>query len=497
MKYLKISGVLALAVLLLSGCMTQHQIDQELENTHRQAYNDWKQQRSLVQDTAATRDSLAVSRPGTDKREVLVQGDLALKDAIKLSLLYNRSLEQVLEEQKYAQGRILSSYGSVTPNIVINGSYTRREQVSSFEANGRKIKLGALDNYSATLNVTQPIFAGGSLGAGLRAARLYQALTDKNIQAATEQTIFRTKQSYYQVLLLQEQLSVSRDQVELSKAHLNDVQNKKKYGTASRFNELRAKVELSNAQTQMMNLKNSLDQAKAQLYRTLGVSQNSKVTLSDSLEYVKVKLDESEAIKTAYMNRPELKSSRLSVRLQEQSVRSAYSGYFPSINAYFQNTWARPNPFIQTRNEWGRIWNAGFNVSWSIFNLGREGKVLQEKSNLRQQQISYYNTREQVLYEVHSAVLAVENERKSLETQQLVLKQAKEGLRLAEAGYKEGTLEQVAVLDARHALTQAQFQYYATLHDYDMARLRLQKATGQLRAHLEDVDAEKVLEQND
>ncbi len=476
LKFIVISSVL----LLLSGCVTQRSIQEDIRQAHEEAYYDWQRERELSADSVAGEQSLTVNDASKNETQPVITGELRLEDALKLALLYNRDLEQVVEEKEFAEGQILSAYGNVLPTVSVSGTYRRLEDVNAFEVGGNRIQLGALDNYSATLSVTQPLFDGGSLGAGLRAAKYYKALADENIQARAEQTIYQTQSLYLQSLLLQEQFNVSKERVELSKAALEDVQNQQKFGTASEYNVLRAKVDLANARTQMININNSLEQALSQLFITMGVSQQSKITLGDSLSYEPADWDEEKAIHTALLNRPDLAGSKLMVELQEESVKSSYSSYFPTVNAFFDNTWGKPNPIVQTQNEWGRIWNAGISLNWPIFSLNREGAIKQQKSALRQQQISYLSMREQVLFEVHSAILALENTREAVEAQELTLDQAREGLRLAKAQFEEGTIGQVALLDAQQSLTEAQFNYFSSLHDHALARLDLNRATGQL-----------------
>lgn len=477
--------------ILFSGCLSSKQIQSELDKTHREAYQDWERQREVRKDSAKAGRKLTVTAE-QQKQQPLLSGELTLNDALKFSLLYNRNLEQAIEQKTAAKGRILSSYGNVTPNITVNGVYNRREEVNAFEVGEQRIQLGALDNYSATLSVEQPLFDGGGLFAGMRAAKLFRVLTDENIKGQAEGVIFQTENSYLQTLMLQEQYLVAQGQVELSQALLEDVQNKQKYGAASEFNVLRAQVELSNARSTMIRIKNNLEQAQANLLKTMGVSQNSNITLQDSLQFDPIEISEHEAVEQALLNRPDLAASQLSVQLQQEAVTSAYSDYFPSISAYFDNTWAKPSPVVQTLNQWDRIWNAGLTVRWNLFNLNREGRILQEKSALRQQQITYLDTKEQVLYEVHSAILSLENARENVEAQQLTLQQAREGLRLAEAGFREGTLSQVEVLDARQSLTEAQFNYYNSLFTYEVAKLDLNRTTGQLSINVEERVGEQI-----
>lgn len=467
---------ISVVTMLLSGCVTQGSIQNDIDETHEEAYRTWEHQNEVASDSAAAKQELSVNDTSKTETQPVVTGKLGLEDALKLGLLYNRNLEQVIEEQTFARGRQLAAYGDVLPNISVNGTYTRQENVNQIG----DITLGALNNYSATLSVQQPIFSGGGLVAGLRAAEYYEALTDENIKAQAEQTIYQTQSIYLQALLLQEQYNVSQERVELSKAALNDVQNQQEYGTASEYNVLRAKVDVANARTQMINIKNSFEQTISQLLMTLGVSQESNISINDSLTYEPINWNKQEAVRTALLNRPDLAGSNLSVELQEESLRSAYSNYLPTVSAYFDNSWGRPSPVNQTLNDWGRVWNAGLTVQWSIFNLNREGNIIQQKSNLRQQQISYLNTREQVLFDVNSAILSLDNTREAVEAQELTLEQAREGLRLARAQFREGTINQVALLDAQQSLTEAQFNYYSSLHDYAVAKLDLNQATGEL-----------------
>lgn len=494
LKFIVIPAVL----LMMSGCVTQRSIQEDIKQTHEEAYHEWQREKELSADTTARESSLSVDDASKTETQPVVTGKLSLEDALKLALLYNRDLERVVEEKEFAEGQILSAYGNVLPTISVSGTYTRLEDVNAFEVGGNRIQLGALDNYSATLSVTQPLFAGGSLGAGLRAAKYYEALTDENIRTQAEQTLYQTQSLYLQSLLLQEQLDVSKERVELSKAALGDVQNQQKFGTASEYNVLRAQVDLANARTQMININNSLEQTLSQLFITMGVSQQSNISLDDSLSYEPADWNEEEAVQTALLNRPDLAGSKLTVELQEESVRSSYSSYFPTVSAYFDNSWGRPNPAVQTLDEWGRIWNAGISVNWPLFSLNREGTIKQQKSTLRQQQITYLSMREQVLFEVHSAILALENAREAVEAQKLTLDQAREGLRLAKAQFKEGTIGQVALLDAQQSLTEAQFNYFSSLHDHALAKLDLNRATGQLSVEVseETKDAVPIIRRN-
>jgi outer membrane protein TolC len=115
-----------------------------------------------------------------------------------------------------------------------------------------------------------------------------------------------------------------------------------------------------------------------------------------------------------------------------------------------------------------------------IDGIRREGILVQEKARQRQYELDWLDTVERTTQEVRKATDAIENALEALRAQDKTMAQAQEGLRLAEVGFREGTLDQVAVLDARTALTSAQLLYFRSLYDYYVAKLALARVTGTL-----------------
>lgn len=156
------------------------------------------------------------------------------------------------------------------------------------------------------------------------------------------------------------------------------------------------------------------------------------------------------------------------------------SRYLPNISGFFGNTWARPDPHsVETNTTWGEAWQAGVQGAWPIFNgFQREGQIIQEKARLRQAQIDLVDTEETALYELTQALLSMENAVEFVQSQQLNLTRAKEGLRLAEVGYQQGINTQVEMINAQAALTTASVNYYQAIWSHIAAKLALQRAMG-------------------
>jgi outer membrane protein TolC len=213
----------------------------------------------------------------------------------------------------------------------------------------------------------------------------------------------------------------------------------------------------------------------------MGVSQDSNFTPGDELNYTPVSITMEQAAASAYRHRPDLLGREFGIKQQKELLAIAQSSYYPTVSAYYNDFWTRPNSHNPMINEWDFGWNYGVMASLPIFDgFNREGNVITQKARLKQSQIDLIDSEETALLEVTKALLSIEDAAEFVDSQRLNLSRATEGLRLVEAGYREGTNTQVVVLDAQTALTTARANYYQAIYNHLVAKLDLQKAKGTL-----------------
>ncbi len=415
----------------------------------------------------------------------VVTGPLSLQDALKLALQYSVPLRRAREDQEIARGRQKEAWSEALPKVSVAGQYDRLDQEFTVDFDGpggeSPVNFTYLNNYSVGLLVEQPLFRAGRAVAAIRAAQYYDLFTDETLRLAVQQTLFEATQAYYYALLTREQVRVLDASLQLAEAQFKDVETKKKFGVASEFNVLRADVEVSNAKAQLIRARNDQDFAWSDLFRVLGVSQNSRVELTEELERDSAVPGFKESRDSAFANQPEIAAAALTVKLQEQKLKALRSDYWPTFDAFYSLRYAKPDPVNTFVYDWGSTWSAGIVMRWNVFDgMRREGILVQEKARQRQYELDWLDTVERTTQEVRKSTDAIENALEALRAQDKTLAQAEEGLRLAEVGFREGTLDQVAVLDARTALTSAQLLYFRSLYDYHLATLYLARVTGTL-----------------
>ena len=461
----------ALCPLFLVGCLSSEQFYEEVSFSRESAYRQWKTRKERQ-----------------ERSQTHISGKLSTEDCLKLALANNKVLQRITEEKEIARGGRLKSYSAILPTVNLTGDYLRLDKVSSITipaipglTEGGEITMGDVDNYTVGLRVSQPIYAGGLIKATIHAARLFSMLADETVRAAVQDLIYMATHSYYDVLLNQHLLKISADAVRSSQAHLDNVRQRRQGGVASDFDVLRAEVELSNFQAELIRNKNAINMAKTQLLKVMGVSQDSNFTLSDELVYLSSEMTMEEAVEAAYRSRPDLFSREFDIKYQKELLRIARSRYWPTISGYYDNTWSEPDPHNRQDIDWGHLWQAGVMATLPIFDgFSREGEIIAQKARVRQAMINLIDAEETALFELTKALLSIEDAQEFVESQSLNLTRAKEGLRLAGVGYKQGTNTQVEMIDAQAALTTARVNHYQAIYSHIIAKLDLHKAMGTL-----------------
>jgi len=443
----------------LGGCISTADMNREILDSRSHGYNQWEMKRNI------------------EERDIpCIDGALSLEDALKLSLANNKELLAALQRKGISQGTILASRNTLLPTISFLGSYTRYDD----DAYNKGV-YGALNEYSTSITVKQPIYRGGALSTERRLARLLAFYNDELIRQQVETTFYNVTLNYYKSLLAQQLLKVTQDAVVSAEAYLDEVEKKRKNGASTEYSVLRARVDVALYQAQMIQKQNALHMSMTQLLKEMGVDQSSHVELSGRLVYKEEKPAFKQAVRIAYENRADLGQAYTNVKMQEESVRLISSRYLPQINAFASGGWSNPDHYKKTIDEWDSYASAGVCFEYLLFDgFKREGQMKEERAKLSMRQYELLNTQEGVALQVNQALLNLNNAEEFVESQQMNLNLAKEGLRLAQIGYSNGVNTEIDVIDARAALTNAMGLHYQAIYDHSLARLVLRKACGTL-----------------
>jgi len=416
-----------------------------------------------------------------ENNDVYIEGNLSWEDAVKLALKYNKILKATIEERDIARGEKIEASSEFFPKVLSSFNYSHLDKSPSVFVNDVEIPLGKIDNYSVDLTVKQPLFYGGSIYFKNLIASLGQNIADEKIIKQIQTTIFETLQAYFDLLLAKKVYLVKKRSFFASKRHLKDVKDKIENDVASQYDLLRAKVDLSNFKGEFINADNVVKLKRSNLYKILGVSQESKIILKDSLKYKKMEMTLEKAVDIAFKNRPDLKEKKLFVDVKKEQVNIAISKFFPKFDFVYSNKWGRPDPHSSTIDSWGRQWSIALSMNWPIFEgLKKRGNLIKEKAHLEKSRYLLQDMKQQIILELRKSIFSLENADYLVKSQKLDLKRAKEALKLVQYGYKEGINTEIEVTDAISATTKSKILYYQALYQHEMAKLYLNFSLGLL-----------------
>jgi outer membrane protein TolC len=412
---------------------------------------------------------------------------LGRADAVEIALRQNSAILKGKADLRASYGIEVQLRAIALPQFSAGGGYNAQEPslIESFPLPPQYSIQFPNQNWNADIKVQQSIYAGGRITSAFRSAKLTRQQALLNYQATLADTLLAVRVAYDDVLVAEQQRAVHQASVQLLTHELEDVQKRFDAGTVPQFDVLRAQVELANERPRLIQAKNDYRIGKDNLLNLLAVHlpktmwEDVPLRLSDTLEARPYEIDLPTALARALEKRPELAALRKAQALRHEDLLNAKSGYKPNAQLFGGYQWQSP-PYEKNLSADLFGWMAGAQLNWSIFDgqLTR-GKVMEAKARYEQAQLDVDESGRQIELEVRTDYSNFLEAREVLDSQKMVQEQAQEALRLAEARHRAGTGTQLDVLSAQTALTQARTTQVQALHDYALARARLQRALGE------------------
>ena len=429
----------------------------------------------------------AQTRPAASAN--LFSHPISRAEAVDIALHQNSAILKGKADLEAAHGVVVQLRSIVYPTVTAKGAYNA-EQSSYVQSFPLPPPFSSYiqfpnQNWNSDIRVQQSIYEGGRMTSAFRSAKLTRQQALLNYQALLADTLLAVRVAYDDVLVAQQQIAVNEASVKLLTHEWEDAKRRFQAGTVPQFNVLRAHVELANENPRLIQARNDYRIGKNNLLNLLGCNvpqtiwEDVPLELSDTLKASPLDVDLTTALARALDKRPELAALRKAEALRREDVVKAKAGFKPSAQIFGGYEWQSPLYQDNLSGDYSG-WMAGAQLSWNIFDSGlTRGKILESKANYEKARLDVDDTRRQIELEVRTAHSNFIEAREVLESQKEVQAEAEEALRLAEARQGAGSGTQLDTLNAQPALPQARTTQVQALHDYSVARARLQRALGE------------------
>jgi outer membrane protein TolC len=410
---------------------------------------------------------------------------LTLDDALEQALKNNNIILIQEQEAKFAKSGILSAKGNFLPKLNAGASYFKDQTLLSFAesaaASGKDLSVlaGYKNTKRASFSAIVPIYSSGANSAKLNQAQISLKIQQETLRAKKDQVVFEVKRLYYGLLLARQTESIVFRLRGLAKSHYQDVCEKFKQGTSSRFDVLQSKVQVAKLTPELINARNAVELTAAEFKKLLGFNIEDSLELKEKLEYFPVKIQEKSFLKKAYLNNPRMSLKSLGVDLGKWEIELAKSSDRPKVDAGFEYSFPLENNSDMFDNH-HRDWGAGIGVTIPIFDaFSSRAKVEQAKSRYTQAGIDKEDLSRQLALEVRQGCLGLAKAGAVIESQKESLNEAREALRISQVAYDNGVGTNLDVLDSQVSLSQIEKNLSEGIYDYIMAQAFLDETMGE------------------
>lgn len=408
--------------------------------------------------------------------------DLELDSAISMALKSNEIYLTALQDKLKAEGEITEARSGALPSLILDGKYTRNFELQELIFAGEKFTIGAKNDYSISLNFDQTLFGGGRVFNAWKIANLYNKYASEGVKIARHSVIYGTRQAFFAVILVRDNVNVARDAVSQAEENYKVVNNMYRQGLVSEYDNLRAEVELANLIPQLTKAENDARIALSNLKYYIGYTGLDELNpkFEFNLEDTIATPDLDASLKQAFTYRPDYVGQEYLIRAYKKAIGISRSGRMPSL--YFSSalSWdASVNETFPAKEDWIRSWSATLNMSFPIFDGFRSsGSVKKSKADYVKSSLAKGQMEDAIRLEVEEAISLIEESKKRLASGKRTIAMAEEGLRVANLRFKNGVGTQLEILSAQSALTQAKTNYVLAIYDYMISLAKYDKAIG-------------------
>ncbi len=404
-----------------------------------------------------------------------------LKDAIGTAFKNNKSIQIQEREIEIAKADILGARSNFLPTVDFDASYNRRATSFNVPLTTKKdfgIFSGYRNDNILGVSINENVYSGGANLANLREKQLAMTEQEETLRAAKLNVELETKRLYYGLLLAYETKRIAEDLIAQAEAHYEYVKRKYEQGTASKFDVLQSKVQVSLLMPELINAINSIDLIMAELNQVLGLKVLDTIEVKDKLDYSPVEITEREFLKKAYLDNPRMVIQSLGIDINQWTIKFAKAGWLPQVNIGAEYSY-RSNNVANMFNPRHNNWNVGATLSFSIFDgFATKSKVDAAKARYAQSLISKDNLADQIAVSIRNDCVDLRQAEAVIVSQKDNLKDAQEALMIAEVRYDNGIGINLDVLDAQTSLAQVRQNLASGIYDYLVAQADLARNMG-------------------
>jgi len=403
---------------------------------------------------------------------------LALQQAIELALKHHPIVQEAAANLKASEARTQQTRSMYFPQVFANADTV----AGAGRTNPRFLVGGAL------LQENQSIFTGGVIANQrlydfgytsnlVDSAKLAERAQGQDVNARRALVIVQVQRAYLISLKRQRLVRIAEERVRERGIITGQIEILHRQQLKSKLDLDLMRVELVNAESQLVRSRNDLKSSFADLNRAMGVAGREDYVLED-LAVTVTPPRPLESLVSDSLTHPELQRLKEQTASAEAKLVATKRQYLPTINAI--GSGGAFEPFDPRQNQQtGGWWMAGALISMPLFTgFLIENQVVEAAAQKEAAAAASINVEQALTQQVTNSYLDTMTFSQQIKLGEEQVRTAQEAQQLSKQRYKLGLGSIVEVTQAEVALTAAQTRLAEAQYDYKIAEVTLAYASG-------------------
>lgn len=474
----------------LAGCALNQAADREVSSAILQ-YEDERAQASEAYAggvTALTAASTQPASPTSNEPADAANEQRSLRDYLLTALEQNPEIKAAQEMARMRAARVPQVTALPDPMLM-----TRTLPEPTRTADG---------DLFFSLGVQQRLPHPEKLDRAGRVALQEARMAIETLRQTRLNVIADVKRAYFRIYVVDRTIEIDRTNQDLLRGLIDAARAQVASGRRRQDDVLRAQVELSNLESQLVELRQQRESATAMLNRVLNRPPGTAVpTLPDfDVRSVDIKLDN--LIRAAADRNPDLQMLTQQIERDRQNVELARLAYWPDITVGFEWMYMRPRPAFEPprdtatgkrppvnrmSEEGTDSWAIMFGADLPIWFEKIEAGIREARSQLLASQHEYAAAKNRVSYEIEDALSRVRAQQELAHIfKDTIIPQAQQTYEVSRASYSAGANDFLVVIDNWQKWLMFRTLYHRALGELEQSVADLEQALGASLAETEE-----------
>lgn len=406
---------------------------------------------------------------------------LTLKEAVDLTLAYNKALKINKEKIEQAALNTREAYERRLPSASISGSYLYLPtQPNITMKNGGDSAAGGGPSVHQAMygiaNVSYPIYTGGKLKYGIESAKYLEEAVKLDADNDREAIIMNTVNACINLYKAYQAIELVKENLATAQQRVKDFTNLEKNGLLARNDLMKAELQTSNTELSLLDAETNYKLASVNMNLMMGLPEQTQLIpdrtgLALPTEIKTLDDYEQDALK----NRKDISALGYREKAAGVGIKNAKADYYPSLALTGGYVAADIPKLLSITN----AVNIGVGVKWDIGSLWKtKTKIAEAKSTLQQVKLNEEQLNDAVKMQVNQAYEAYLLTQKKIQVYEKAVEQATENYRITKNKYDNALATTTDLLDADVALLQSKLGVTNAKADSFLAYNKLLQVTG-------------------